>query len=203
MCYVPTSSHLRAVLMSWAVFGMSGPFSVSFSLKTAAEEAGDQRKGPLLCYVAVIRKRTLFPLPVPSPPRTPGCNVLPGLESQCAVALAPETRRAPHTRSSIPMSPRAFMYVLTCVWAAVNISSHRIIHVLHLMQYLTHVHCITIMFLLLHTNAPRNIHDYYFFTWRKVKDSVNVVIRKDSSFVYLYFLKVFLTCSAFYFSFTS
>lgn len=44
--------ELGSIWDEWAI-------SMSFSLKTAADEAGDRRKGPLLRYVAVIRKRTL------------------------------------------------------------------------------------------------------------------------------------------------
>lgn len=71
--------ELGSIWDEWAI-------SMSFSLKTAADEAGDQRKGPLLRYVAVIRKRTLRRYQ-DLPPRSPGCTVVPGLESQCTVGL--------------------------------------------------------------------------------------------------------------------
>lgn len=61
--YVPTSSRLRAVLMSGAVFGMSGPFLCPSAFKMAADWAGDQSKAPLFCYVAVIRKEGPFAAP--------------------------------------------------------------------------------------------------------------------------------------------
>lgn len=141
-CYVPTSSRLGAVLMSWSVFGMSGPFLSPSALKRQQTGPGAQRKGPLLCSLAVIRKRTLH-RSQDLPPRTPGCNVLPGLDSQCAVALAPGTRWAPNTLHFILLSPHTVTYGLACVCTAVNISSHIIIHILHLMQYLAHVLCIT------------------------------------------------------------
>lgn len=44
-----------------------------------------------LYCVAVIQKKDPSPLPGSSPPRTSGRNVLPGLESQCAITLAPGT----------------------------------------------------------------------------------------------------------------
>lgn len=135
-CSVPTSSRLRAVLMSWAVFGMRGPFMCPSAFKTAAEGAGDQRKAPLFHYVAVIRKKGTFAARRTFPQGPPECNVEPGLESQCTVALAPGACRASNTMSFILISLTLLSTALHVCEQAVNISSHCIIH---LMQYLIHV----------------------------------------------------------------
>lgn len=57
--------------------------------------------------------------------------------------LAPGTCWAQNTLSFILIFPHTFMYGLACLWAAVNILSRYIIHMLHLMQYLIHVLCTT------------------------------------------------------------
>lgn len=44
VCHVPTSSHLRAVLISWVVFGMSRPFLCPSVLKRQQSELGTREK---------------------------------------------------------------------------------------------------------------------------------------------------------------
>lgn len=68
--YVPTSSRLRVVLISRAVFGMSGPFLCPSAFKMAADWAGDQRKALLFCALVVIRKKRPFCCSQDLPPRT-------------------------------------------------------------------------------------------------------------------------------------
>ena len=143
--YVPTSSRLRAVLMSLAVFGMSGPFLCPSVLKQQQPGLGTREKGPLLCYVAVIRKRTRR-CSQDLPPQGPQGAMFYEALNHNAPSLWLRGPAELHTMSFILISPHTFMYGLACVWAAVNISSYCIIHILHLMQYLIHVHCITTVY---------------------------------------------------------
>lgn len=128
--------ELGSIWDEWAI-------SVSFSLKTAADEAGDQRKGPFIALRGSDPKKGPFVATRTFPQGPQGAMFLPGLESQCTVALAPGTCWARNTLSFILIFPHTFMYGLVCLWAAVNISSHCIIHMLHLMQYSIHVLCTT------------------------------------------------------------
>ena len=128
--------ELGSIWDEWAI-------SVSFSLKTAADEAGDQRKGPFIALRGSDPKKGPFVATRTFPQGPRGAMFLPGLESQCTVALAPGTCWARNTLSFILIFPHTFMYGLVCLWAAVNISSHCIIHMLHLMQYSIHVLCTT------------------------------------------------------------
>lgn len=66
------------------------------------------------------------------PPRTPECNVVPSLESQCTVALAPGACRASNTMSFILISLTLLSMALHVCEQAVNISSHCIIHLMHI-----------------------------------------------------------------------
>lgn len=65
VCYVPTSSHLRTVLMSWAVFGMSGPFLCPSVLKRQQSRLGTKEKG-LYCVKQQWSEKDPSPLPGPS-----------------------------------------------------------------------------------------------------------------------------------------
>lgn len=144
MRYVPASSRLRAVLMSWAVFGMSGPFLCPSAFKMAADWAGDQSKAPLFCYVAVIRKKGPFPGPSPKDPRVQ-CSTRPWI----TMHHRPRSRGLLGSKHcELYSNILSHFHVHVCE-QAVNISSHCIIH---LMQYLIHVHGITnVCLFLLHT----------------------------------------------------
>lgn len=69
---VPTSNRLKAFLMSWVVFGMSGPFRCPSAYKMAADQAGHRRKAPFMlwCCSDPQKKGPLCRLQ-DLPPRTP------------------------------------------------------------------------------------------------------------------------------------
>lgn len=123
-CHKKKCSVFRHQIVSrlfwWAgwYLGWVGHFAALRRIKWQQTRPGTGEKLLLFCDVAVIRKKK-DPSAVcrTFPQGPPDCNVLPGLESQCVVAFAPEACWAPKAASFILISSRTFMYGLTCAWA--------------------------------------------------------------------------------------
>lgn len=112
-------------LFWWAgrYLGWVGHFRVLQFLNSSRAGWGPEKR-PFIVLCSSDPKKGPFAALRTFPPRTPGCSVLPSLELQCTVALAPGICRSQH------FEHYSNTLTLSClhVWAIINISSHYIIH---------------------------------------------------------------------------